>query len=390
MKTGLEILCQEQSDLLTGRRVGLLAHPASVDRRLHHAADLIRALPGNPLKVLFGPEHGIRGEAQDMQGVEHSTDPNSNLPVYSLYGRDEASLAPTEEMLGGIDLLVADLQDIGARYYTFIHTLSFCMETCARLGKPVIVLDRPNPLGGTSVEGNIPSPAFLSFVGRFPLPTRHGMTLGELARLFSEVHHIGCDLTVIPMSGWRREQWFDRTGLPWIMPSPNMPTLETATVYPGTCLLEGTNISEGRGTTRPFELVGAPWIEPFQWARALEAEPLPGVAFRPAYFSPTFHKWSGQVCGAVQIHVTDREAFKPFLTGIALILTAHRLWPEEFDWRREPYEFEKELLAIDLLAGTDRLRAMIEAEIPLLEMEESWREDLEEFLDVRERFLMYG
>ncbi len=389
MKTGLEILCQERSDLLAGRRVGLLAHPASVDCRLSHAADLIRALPGNPLKILFGPEHGIRGQAQDMEGVEHSTDPRTNLPVYSLYGRDEASLAPTEEMLGGIDLLVADLQDIGARYYPFIHTLPLCMEACARLGKPVVVLDRPNPLGGTAVEGNIPDPAFLSFVGRFPLPVRHGMTLGELARLFNEVHCIGCDLTVVPMSGWRREQWFDSTGLPWLMPSPNMPTLDTATVYPGTCLLEGTNISEGRGTTRPFELVGAPWIEPFQWARALEAESLPGVAFRPAYISPTFHKWSGQACGTVQIHVTDQETFKPFLTGVALVLTARRLWPEAFDWRREPYEFEQERLAFDLLAGTDKLRAMIEEDSPLQDIEESWQKDLEKFSKERERFLLY-
>jgi len=389
MKTGLEILCDQRLDLLAGRRVGLLAHPASVDRRLRHAADLIRALPGNPLKNLFGPEHGIRGEAQDMEGLAHSTDPSTGLPVFSLYGQDAASLAPTAEMLEEIDLLVADLQDIGARYYTFIHTLSLCMEACAKLSKPVIVLDRPNPLGGASVEGNIPDPAFLSFVGRFPLPARHGMTMGELARLFNETHDIRCDLTVIPMSGWRREQWFDRTGLPWIMPSPNMPTLDTATVYPGTCLLEGTNISEGRGTTRPFELVGAPWIEPFQWTRALETKPLPGVAFRPAYFSPTFHKWRDQVCGAVQIRVTDRNAFKPFLTGLALVLTARRLWPEAFDWRREPYEFEQDRFAFDLLAGTDSMRTMIEANIPLLEMEKSWQEDLEEFLKKRKRFLLY-
>jgi uncharacterized protein YbbC (DUF1343 family) len=326
VKTGLERLLEEESQRLQGRTIGLCCNPTAVDRHLHHAVERLCALPGANLVALYGPEHGIRGEAQDMIGVDNvSEDPGTGLPIYSLYGPTEDSLRPTPAMLEGVDLLLFDIQDVGSRYYTYIYTMSYLMEAAAEAGVQMMVLDRPNPLGGHLVEGNVIEEGYTSFVGRYPIANRHGMTAGELARLFNEAFEINCSLEVIPLGGWRREQWFDQTGLPWIMPSPNMPTLETATVYPGGCLLEGTNLSEGRGTTRPFELIGAPYLDPFAWANALNELPLPGVTFRPLRFSPTFHKWQGESCGGVQPHVTDRQAFLPFRTGVALLQTAHQL-----------------------------------------------------------------
>ncbi len=386
---GLERILQDQIDLLKGKRAALVVNPTSVTPDLAHAIDLFHRHPAIDLRVIFGPEHGARGDAQDMIHVEEERDARTGLAMHSLYGNTKESLAPTAEMLAEVDTMVVDIQDIGSRYYTYVYTMSYCMEAAARLGKEVIVLDRPNPLGGVLVEGNVLNRPLRSFVGRYPIPVRHGMTPGELAGLFNAEFGIGCRLTVVPMRGWNREMWFDQTELPWVIPSPNMPTLETATVYPGMCLIEGTNVSEARGTTKPFEFVGATWVDAYALAEALTEEGLPGVRFRPHYFMPTFHKYKGQRCGGVQLHVTDRESFKSYLTGIAVVKHLRRLSPKEFDWRREPYEFENDHLAIDLLLGRHEIRTAIEAEAKLSEIEASWREELAAFLEIRKRHLLY-
>src|SRR5262249_25466471 len=336
--------------LLRGRRVGLLAHQASVDGTLTHAVDLLGDLPGSRLVRLLAPEHGFWGAPQDHARVGSTRDRHSGLPVLSLYG---ARRQPTPAMLRGLDALVVDLQDVGSRYYTFAWTMVLAMRACARAGVAVVVLDRPNPLGGERLEGNVADPAFESFVGLLPLPARHGLTIGELARYANVEHGIGAELDVVPMRGWRRAMLWEDTGLPWVPPSPNMPTPDTARVYPGGCLIEGTNLSEGRGTTRPFEWVGAPWLDAHRYPEALGAERLPGVSFRPARFQPTFQKHAGRVCGGVQIHVTERSRFKPFLTGLAIIAVARRLAPRAFRWRQPPYEFENRKLPIDILLGND-------------------------------------
>jgi uncharacterized protein YbbC (DUF1343 family) len=342
---------------------------------------------------LFGPEHGIRGEAQDMEAVAEPADRATGLPVVSLYGATEATLRPKPEHLKGLDAIVYDLQDVGTRFYTFVYTLSYVMEAAREAGLPVVVLDRPNPIGGIAVEGPILEPAMSSFVGRFPLPVRHGMTTGEMAQLFRDTYSIGGDVRVVPMSGWRRTLQFEDTGLPWVLPSPNMPTPETARVYPGGCLIEGTNLSEGRGTTRPFELVGAPWIDAGTFAELLaqsgDLEGLDGVLFRASWFRPTFQKHAGRTCGGVQVHVTDRVKARPFATYLVLLREALRLEPGSFDWRRDPYEFVADRLAIDLLLGRADLRPMLEAGASLLEMESLWAPGLAQFLRDRDRFLLY-
>ena len=369
--TGLDVLMAEDAARLRGRRVGLLVHPASVDRRLRHAAPLLHGALGADLRALFGPQHGLRGETQDNM-VEWSgfTDPTTGLPAHSLYGEHRK---PTAAMLDGLDVLVVDLQDVGARYYTFVWTLLLCLEACAEQGVAVMVLDRPNPLGG-GVEGNVLDPAWRSFVGLAPIPMRHGLTMGELARWLRRWAALDVDLDVVPMRGWRRGQWFDETGLPWVLPSPNMPTLETAVVYPGGCLLEGTDLSEGRGTTRPFEILGAPFIDPDRLAAALTARDLPGVAFRPLWFQPTFQKHAGEVCGGVQVHVTDRQAFRSVLTYLALLSDIRRLWPDDFTWRRPPYEYEHEKLPIDILAGGVALREAVDAGADPREVAREWQD----------------
>jgi uncharacterized protein YbbC (DUF1343 family) len=385
VETGLEVLVHRCAALLRGRRVGLLAHQASVDSRLEHAATLLGGLRGARLVRLFAPEHGLWGAAQDHATVHGTRDPATGLPVLSLYGPRRE---PTAAMLRGIDVLVIDLQDVGARYYTFVWTAALAMRACGRFGVPAIVLDRPNPLGG-AVEGNLPDPAFASFVGLYPLPARHGMTIGELAAYLDAEHGLGCDLTVVPMRGWRRAMAWEDTGLPWVAPSPNMPTPDTARVYPGACLIEGTNLSEGRGTTRPFEWVGAPFLDAHRYAEHLERHRLPGVRFRPVRFVPTFHKWSGRLCGGVQVHVTDRGAFRPFLTGLALIAAARALAPRGFRWRRPPYEFERRRLPIDILCGTDRIRRALERRDGLVAIERRWRADLAGWRRRREPYLLY-
>jgi uncharacterized protein YbbC (DUF1343 family) len=372
VESGLDVLCKERLGLLRGRRVGVLCHPASVAGDLTHVVDRLIEVGVRPAR-LFGPEHGVRGEAQDMIGLPDERDARTGIPVVSLYGETFESLVPAAADLAELDVLVVDLQDIGSRYYTYVWTMALALGAAARAGVAVVVLDRPNPLGGLLIEGGSVREDCESFVGLGAVPVRHGLTIGEVARLCVRgmpwggsrfARPLDGDLTVVPMRGWRRAMLFAETGLPWVMPSPNMPTADTALVYPGQCLFEATNLSEGRGTTRPFEMVGAPFLDGYAWAEALDAQTvagraLPGVRFRPLSFRPTFHKFAGRSCGGLQLHVTDPEAFRPYLTGIALLATARALAPADFRWRTEPYEFVGDRPAIDLLTGGDWIRAAI-------------------------------
>ena len=326
------------SGRLQGLTIGVVCNHASVDRGYAHVVDRVAAARGVRLGAIFGPQHGFRSDVQDnMVETGHATDASRRVPLYSLYSETRE---PTPAMLAGLDALVIDLQDIGARIYTYIYTMANCLRACGRAGVRVFVCDRPNPINGIDIEGARLVPGFESFVGLYPIPMRHGMTIGELARFFNEQFALGASLEVVPMQGWRREMYADQTDLPWVMPSPNMPTLDTAVVYPGTVLFEGILLSEGRGTTRPFELVGAPWIDAESFARDMNGLGLPGVHFRPAVFEPTFQKHAKQACGGCQIHVVDRQAFRPVLTGVALIDRFRRRDPDKFAWRQPPYEYE--------------------------------------------------
>ena len=375
------------SPILDGRRVGLVCNPASVDGRLRHLADRLAAIPRARLGAIFGPQHGFRSDVQEnMIETGHGEDDIRRVPIYSLYSETRQ---PTAAMLRDIDLLVIDLQDVGTRIYTYIYTMANCLIAARAHGVKVVVCDRPNPIGGLAIEGPMLVRAFESFVGQYPIPMRHGMTIGELARLFNEEFGIGADVEVIAMDGWRRDMYHDATRLPWVMPSPNIPTLDTAIVYPGTVLFEGTNLSEGRGTTRPFELVGAPRIVAERFADAMNRLELPGVHFRPAVFEPTFHKHAHQSCSGCQIHVLDRERFRPVATGVALIAAFRKSDPEGFAWRAPPYEYEREMLPIDILAGSSDVREQIERGTPAAEIARSWEAGVQAFLKIRERFLMY-
>jgi uncharacterized protein YbbC (DUF1343 family) len=377
-----------QSGRLRGRRVGIVSNPASVDGHLTHVVDALLAAPGVRLGAIFGPQHGFRSDVQDnMIETPHTEDRERRVPVYSLYSDTRE---PSADMLQGLDALVIDLQDIGARIYTYIYTMANCLRACARLGVPVIVCDRPNPIGGTAVEGPMLDPAYASFVGQFPIPMRHGMTIGELARLFNEHFGIGATLEVVPLEGWTRDQYGDEAGAPWVMPSPNIPTLETAIVYPGTVLFEGTLASEGRGTTRPFELLGAPWVCPERLAAKLNARHLPGVHFRAAVFEPTFQKHARTPCGGCQIHVLNRHAFRPVLTGVALIEAIRAENPDAFAWRQPPYEYEHDKQPIDILAGSPALRDAIEAGERAEAIAAAWPASHQPFLAARPRFLLYN
>jgi uncharacterized protein YbbC (DUF1343 family) len=360
MRTGLERLLDNPKRWLGKSRVGLVANPTSVDRRLVHTADLLRAHRDVDLRLLFGPEHGIRGAAQAMIGVEDSRDPVSGLPEVSLYGASFDSLSPTPEHLSQIDLLLFDIQDIGARYYTYAATMALCMRAAIKSQLKIVVLDRPNPIGGVQIEGGGLDPGLENFCGLYPVPQRHAMTVGELARLYNDTFAIGCDLAVVACEGWRRDTYYDDCDLPWVMPSPNIPTVETAVVYPGMCLLEGTNLSEGRGTTRPFELFGAPFIDSGKLATVLRRWDLPGVTFRPCVIEPIFDKFAGERCGALQLHVTERRLFQSYRTAIAILVAVKSLWPDAFAWRTEPYEFRDDIPAIDLLTGTAKVRKAID------------------------------
>lgn len=372
---------------LEGLRVGLVCNPASVDARIDHSADLVFRTPEVTLAALFGPQHGFRSDLQDnMIESPHASDAIRRVPVFSLYSETRE---PTAEMLKGLDVLVVDLQDVGARIYTFIYTMANCLRAAKRHGVPVIVCDRPNPIGGVDVEGPMLEPGYESFVGLFPVPMRHGMTIGELARLFNEAFGIGADLRVEQADGWTRDTYFDRTGLPWVMPSPNMPTLDTAIVYPGAVLFEGTHLSEGRGTTRPFEYLGAPWIDAEHVAEGLNALGLGGVTFRPIVFEPTFHKHAHMACGGCQMHVTDRRAFRPVLAGVAVMAQFRRTDPAKFAWRQPPYEYEHDRMPIDILAGSPALRRQIEGGVPAREIAASWTEAVSAFEALRGPCLLY-
>jgi uncharacterized protein YbbC (DUF1343 family) len=387
VKTGFEIVLESKLSVLEGARVGLIVNPASINSRFEHAADLFHQHPRVMLTALFGPQHGIRGETQDNM-IEWQTfrDKRTGLPVYSLYGETRK---PTPEMLADVDVLVFDIQDVGTRVYTFVYTMALAMEAARECSKRFIVLDRPNPINGVQIEGNILEAAFSSFVGMFPIPMRHGMTIGELALMFNREFGIGCDLEIVKMKGWRRAMWYEDTGLPWVLPSPNMPALDTAVVYPGAVLLEGTNVSEGRGTTRPFEIIGAPFIDSYELVDELEKEGLPGVVFRPLHFQPAFHKFAGELCGGVQIHVINRSSFKPVITGVAIVSAILSLYPDRFEWKQPPYEYVYDKLPFDVINGSSRLREQVEAGTPVADIEESWRGSLNEFADRRKEYLLY-
>ena len=375
------------SSRLKGARVGVVCNHASLDRGYLHIVDRLATTPDVTLAAIFGPQHGLRSDVQDnMIETPHADDSMRRVPVYSLYSETRE---PTAAMLAGLDFLIIDLQDIGARIYTYIYTMANCLRACAKRRVPVIVCDRPNPIGGTDVEGGLLVAGFESFVGEFPIPMRHGMTIGELARLFNEHFGLGATLEIVKMQGWTRDMYTDTTAVPWVMPSPNIPTLDTAIVYPGTVLFEGILISEGRGTTRPFELIGAPWIEAESFSRRMNGLGLPGVYFRPAVFEPTFQKHAKQTCGGCQIHVTDRRQFQPVLVGVALIAMFHQTDPGRFAWRQPPYEYEHDKMPIDILAGSAVLRQQIEADVDASEIARSWRDDQEAFRKLREPFLLY-
>ena len=387
---GLEKLLANPSEYLCGRTLGLVVNQTSLTCDGQFSIGQFHSNKSFKLKALLAPEHGIYGVNQDMALVADETDPLSGLSVQSLYGTDASSLTPSPTLLNGIDNLVFDIQDVGSRYYTFIYTLANCMKTCAKSNTRMIVCDRPNPINGVAVEGNLVEKKFQSFVGQYPIPNRHGMTVGELAVLFNEYFGIKCDLKVIPMEGWERSMWYDQTGLPWVSPSPNMPTLSTATVYPGMCLIEGTLLSEGRGTTLPFEQVGAPYINAETLAKTLNKENLPGLFFRPQYFKPQFQKWSGTICGGVQIHVTERNKIKPLATSITVLFSIKKLYPDDFSWRTEAYEFVNDRLAIDLLYGNQALREAIETDtLSINNLKSAWEEDIKIFSPQREACLIY-
>lgn len=369
VRTGLDRLLADTARCrhLGGARVGLLTHAPAVDASYRLSVDALLAA-GVRIERLFGPEHGVRGTAQDMIAVDGAVDPISGIPTVSLYGSTLESLTPTPSELEGLDLLIIDLVDIGSRYYTYVYTAALAAQAATRAGLRVLILDRPNPLGG-AVEGNGVERGFTSFVGMLEgLPARHGLTLAEVVVWARDIAGWEIDAEFLLVDGWQRTTWHDETGLPWVLPSPNMPTLDTATVYPGQCLFEGTQLSEGRGTTRPFELVGAPWIDAIAWARALEALDLPGCIFRPLAFEPTFQKHARTLCQGLQIHVTDRDRFLPYRTGAAMIHAAASVAPAEFAWRVDAYEFVDDIPAIDLLFGSDAPRRCIDAGAPFAEL----------------------
>jgi len=385
VRLGSERLLDSSS--LDGKCVGVVCNPASVDHELRHIADRVAALPRARLAALFGPQHGFRSDVQDnMIETRHAQDDVRRVPVYSLYSETRE---PTAEMLRGLDVLVIDLQDVGVRIYTYIYTMANCLKAARRHGVKVVVCDRPNPVGGTAVEGMVLVPGFESFVGQYPIPMRHGLTIGELARLFNDHFGIGADLEVVTMEGWRRDMYFDETDLTWIISSPNIPTFDTTLVYPGTVLFEGTNISEGRGTTRPFELLGAPWIVAERFTEALNAAAWPGVFFRPAVFEPTFHKHAREACAGCQIHVRDRRAFRPVATAVGLMCAFRDADPDRFKWREPPYEYEHDRLPIDVLAGSPVLRTQIESGMSARDIAGSWEAPVAEFQRLRARFQLY-
>lgn len=380
--TGLDRLL-DNPGLVPAGRIGLITNHSAVTNALVPGVDALRQAGVN-IAALYGPEHGVRGDAAAGQHVDSGTDPRSGLPVHSLYGETRK---PTPEMLEGIDHLLFDLQDVGARYYTFLYTMSYCMQAAGEAGIPFTVLDRPNPLGGRRAEGNLVKEGFTSFVGKHPIPNRHGFTVGELARFYRGALGIECELDVIAMEGWRRDMHWEETGLQWVMPSPNIPNMDAVRVYPGTCFIEGTTLSEGRGTAKPFETFGAPYVDADALADALNAENLPGCRWRALHFIPTFSKHNGVPCHGCQLHVTDREAFQPVAAGIHMLSVLKRLYPSDFAWL-PPFR-EGGPHFIDYLGGSDELRHQIDAGIPPAEILAAWNEARNPFDAARAGFFLY-
>ncbi len=386
--TGLEALLRDPQLLGHSGNLGLLCNQASVDHGFRSAADLINeSFPGR-LKALFGPQHGLAGTEQaNMIETDHGIHSSLRIPVFSLYSETRK---PTGSMLQDIDTVLVDMQDVGTRVYTFGATVMHMMEACSEAGINVIILDRPNPINGREIEGNLLDPEFSSFVGPHQIPMRHGLTLAELMSLYNTECDIKCRLKVVPISGWDREMYFEQTDLPWVFPSPNMPLVETAVVYPGQVILEGTNLSEGRGTTRPFEIFGAPYIEPRSVLRAIEPQALEGAFLREISFVPTFDKWSGQLCNGFQIHVRDRNLYRPYRLSLAILSAILRLYPKQFKWTEPPYEYVSDKLPIDVIIGDSKVRTDLEQGRPVLEIENEWGENLREWQKIRSRFILYG
>lgn len=385
--TGLDSLCIDPPVWLAGQRIGLLCNPASVDRKLRHTKDLLSAIYGKRLAAMFSPQHGLYAEKQDnMIESEDFIDPGLKIPVFSLYGKTRI---PTASMYEAIDVMIIDIQDVGTRVYTFLSTVSYCMEVAAMLDKKIVVLDRPNPIGGLRVEGNRLAPEFKSFVGRFSTPMRHGLTIGEFASYINTYYSIGCDLSIIPMKGWRRKMYHRDTGLFWVAPSPNLPTSSSAMVYPGQVLFEGTNVSEGRGTTQPFEIFGAPFIDTAGVSKAIGSKGIKGAILRPVVFEPVAGKWMGTPCHGFQIHVTNPEAFMPYRTSIQILAAIYATSDGRFEWKAPPYEYEWKKLPIDLISGDPRIREMIESNRVPNEEEFFWKEDETRFAEETRPFLLY-
>ncbi|KEZ53824.1 exo-beta-N-acetylmuramidase NamZ family protein [Metabacillus indicus] len=375
---GVEVLLKDEKELLKGKKVGLITNPTGIDSNLNSIVDQLHNDPEIELTALFGPEHGVRGDAQAGSYVEFYIDEKTGLPVYSLYG---ATKKPTPEMLENVEILLFDIQDVGTRYYTYIYTMAYAMEAAKENNIPIVVLDRPNPQGGDSVDGPVLEPEAASFIGLYPIPTKHGMTVGELASLFNEEFNIGADLTVVKMKGWKRSMDYDDTGLPLVLPSPNMPTVSTAFVYPATGLIEGTNLSEGRGTTKPFELIGAPFINSTDLAAELNALSLPGVKFRAASFTPMFSKHAGKLSHGVEVYVTDREEFDAVPTGLHIVKTVHDMYPEDFEFLSNNF--------FDKLIGNTWTRPMILEGAAVSDITDKYKKDLDAFKKVRKEYLIY-
>lgn len=386
IKLGLEKILSDRIGLLAGARVGLICNQASVNKTFEHAADLFFENEKINLVKLFGPQHGIRGDVQDnMVETEHTFDQKTGLEIFSLYSETRE---PTEEMLADLDVLVFDLQDVGCRIYTFIYTMALAMKVCAKFGKKFVVCDRPNPINGVDIEGNLLEEGEESFVGMYPITIRHGLTVGELASLFNERFDINCDLETVAMDDWNRAHFYEQTGAVWVMPSPNMPTVDTAIVFPGTVIFEGTEISEGRGTTKPFEIVGAPFVDAEKLAKALNGCAFEGVKFRAVNFMPTFQKYAGQVCGGVFLHVTNRDIFKPVRCGMRILQTIMEMYPYKFEWKKTPYEYEFDRNPFDVIVGSKKIRKSLENG-DFDKIEDIFSADEQKFKVVREKYLMY-
>ncbi len=375
---GLEVLLSEQKSLIAGKRVGLITNHTGVDRRMRSGIDLLARTPGVKLAALFAPEHGIRGTVQAGRELGDTVDERTGVRVYSLYGKTRR---PTPEMLKDVDVLLYDIQDAGVRFYTYISTLGECMEAAADSRIPFIVLDRPNPIAAARIEGRILDIArFKSFVGAYAIPIRYGLTIGELAGFIRDGLGKDLKLTVVKMKNYRRSMWYDETGLLWIAPSPNVPSLATATVYPGMCLIEGTNISEGRGTTQPFEMIGAPWLDGQKLADDLAALNLQGVFFRPVEFTPTFSKYQGETCRGIQVHVSDRRRYEPVRVALHILSAIRHAYPSDFRWRES---------SIDRLSGSDDLRKAIDEGMPVDRIMAAWEPELEKFDALRRKYFLY-